>query len=196
MRWIERGPVDAAAIARFGAPHDAVEDRVDRYLVTATKGLAVKLRGDVQLDAKTATGPPGEIELPGAHGWLERWDRWTFPVPPPALPPPDAPGWIALRKIRRRRSFRIDGATLVERSLSDPEGEGCTAELTDFTVDGESWRSFGLEASGDPAGAIEGLGSVLTALLERRAAPLALTIETSMSYAAWLAGRTAPRPEP
>ncbi len=188
MRWIYPGRVPEAMIGWLGPC--AEEIREDRYLIYPSSGeLGVKIKGALQLDLKAFRGSPGELAIPGGgRGSLEIWEKWTFPLDARGLPPADAPGWLTLRKRRRRRSFRVAGEGVVERPVSEAEPPGCTVELTEVGVSEGAWWSLGLEAGG----ASDMLRAALDATAEslfRDPPPLSLDLRGSTSYARWLATR-------
>jgi hypothetical protein len=183
-------------IERLGPFAEGIEQREDRYLVEPwLPDLGVKIRGAVQLDLKAYRGSPGEMVVPGCgRGSLEIWERWTFPLDSSALPPPDAPDWIALRKVRRRRSFLLAGGQVVERPLSEAERPGCSVELTEVTIGPDVWWTLGFEAWGHP----ETLGRDLNATADflcQGPMPEGVDLQPrdSMSYARWLGSQRGPR---
>jgi hypothetical protein len=191
VRWIHRGPLPEAMIGWLGPFGDRIERREDRYLVDpVASDLGVKIRDAVQLDLKAFRGSRAELRVPGAlRGRLELWEKWSFPLHASALPPADAAGWLALEKIRRRRSFRVDDHDVVERPVDEAELPGCAIELTEVVLGQGRWWTLGLEATGDP----ETLGRKLDAAVARlfrepSPDPKLLDLRHSMSYPRWLTG--------
>ena len=133
VRWILPGQVSNAMIEWFGPFGDAVEDREDWYLVDPScDDFGVKIRGATQLDLKAFRGSPGEVGIRGGgRGRIELWEKWSFHLDARAHLPPDASSWLAVQKVRRRRSFRLTEGGVVERAMSDVELPGCTVELTE-----------------------------------------------------------------
>ncbi len=176
----------------LGPFHDEIEEREDRYLIEpSVPELGVKIKGGLQLDLKTLRGSPGELALPtGIRGRLERWEKWTFPLRDAAVPPADAAAWLALEKVRHRRSFRVLGERVEERSVREAELPGCTLELTEVTVDAGRWWTLGLEACGEPNGLEHALRTTTDAiLLGTPPDGIRLDPAASMSYARWLGTR-------
>lgn len=192
VRWIHRGDLPEAMLTWLGPFRDQVEEREDRYLIEpSTSELGVKIKGGVQLDLKALRGSPGELVLPGGvRGRLELWEKWSFPLRADAIPAPGTSTWLALEKVRHRRSFRVVGAGIEERPISEAELPGCTLELTEVTVDDERWWTLGLEAWGDPEELARTLRTTAEALLVG-AVPhgVPLGIAESTSYARWLGTR-------
>lgn len=196
VRWIHPGPVPGSMLAWLGPFDDLIEEREDRYLVDPpAPDLGVKIKGGVQLDLKVFRGSPGVLELPGGgKGRLEVWEKWTFPLDGNALPPAGASAWLALEKVRHRRSFRVAEGRVVERPVREAQLPGCTVEVTEVTVDGEEWWTLGLEAVGRPESLHPELLATV-AFVFREPSPDGVTLDrsTSMSYSGWLASN--PRTE-
>jgi hypothetical protein len=198
VRWIGEGPIPDAMFGWLGPFDDWIERREDRYLVEpAVPELGVKIKGGIELDLKAFRGSPGELEVPGGGlGRLEVWEKWRFPLDTVALPPIDGSGWLAIRKTRRRRSFHLVGDQVVERPIAEAELPGCSVELTDFTVDGETWWTLALEAGGDPDSLERELRATAESLF-RGPLPegLRLDLWDSVSYARWFSSGGGRRPE-
>lgn len=192
VRWIGRGPVPEAMFGWLGPFDDWIERREDRYLVhPVIPELGVKIKGGIELDLKAFRGSPGELAVPGGgRGRLELWEKWRFPLDAVALPRTDGSGWLSIAKVRRRRSFRPSGDGVEERPVSEAELPGCSAELTEFAVGGETSWTLALEAGGDPQ-TLERVLRATAGSLFRGPMPdgLRLDLTASMSYARWLATR-------
>lgn len=192
VRWIDRGPIPEAMFGWLGPFADWIEHREDRYLADpSVPELGVKIKGGVELDLKAFRGSPGELAVAGGgRGLLEIWEKWRFPLDAVALPSIDASGWVAIRKVRRRRSFHLSEDRVVERPVSEAELPGCSVELTEFAVGGETWWTLALEAGGDPDALERSLRATAEALF-RDPLPdsLRLDLGDSMSYARWVSAR-------
>jgi len=194
VRWLSRGPLPHDASEWLGPFTEPIEARDDRYLGTTSEELGVKIRGGEQLDVKIFRGSPGELEVsPAIRGRLESWERWSFPIGSTSLPPEDAVAWLTVRKRRSRRTFRVSDDRVEERSLSEVEMPGCTLELTEVEVDGETWWTLGLEARGEVDSVEPALRATAASLL-REPTPSGLHLDpgASTSYATWLARRFMP----
>ncbi len=191
VRWIRAGRVIPAMVGWLGASEDQIERRVDRYLVEPLRPeLSVKIRAGTLLDLKAFRGRRGELEVPGGTGRIEAWEKWTFPVGPGALASHDGTSWRSVAKVRRRRSFRTEDGEPVERPLDEAEREGCTIELTEFTVGRETWWTVGLEASGGRDSLERDLLATARRMFDGTLPDGAgLDLEASMSYARWLGSR-------
>lgn len=192
VRWIQAGPVPEAMFGWLGPFTDWIEQREDRYLADpSVPQLGVKIKGGIELDLKAFRGSPGELAVPGGgRGLVEVWQKWRFPLDAVSLPSIDGSGWLAIRKVRRRRSFHLAEGRVVERPVSEAELPGCSVELTEFDVGGEVWWTLGLEANGDPDALERSLRATAESLF-RDPLPegLRLDLGDSMSYARWLGTR-------
>lgn len=196
VRWIDRGGVPEAMFAWLGPFDEWIEHREDRYLVEpSTPELGVKIKGGAELDLKVFRGSPGELTVPGGgRGRMELWEKWRFTLDAVALPSVGASGWVAVRKFRRRRSFRLgEGEGEVrERPVSEAELPGCSVELTDFALGGERCWTLCLEAGGEPE-TLEKELRATAAWLFRDPMPDGVRLDPgdSMSYARWLSAQGA-----
>ncbi len=194
VRWIQRGRLPEAMFGWLGPFADWIERREDRYLADPSiPELGVKIKGGIELDLKAYRGSPGELAVPGGgRGRLEMWEKWRFPLDAVALPSVDARGWLAIRKVRRRRSFHVVGDRAAERPVSEAELPGCSVELTEFAVGGETWWTLCLEAGGEPEGLERELRATAGSLF-REPMPdgVRLDLGDSSSYARWLSTRRA-----
>ncbi len=189
VRWIRPGQVPNAMIEWLGPFADAVEDREDRYLVNPSSDqFGVKIKGALQLDLKAFRGSPGKVGIPGGgQGRLEIWEKWSFPLDEGAHPPADASSWLAVQKVRRRRSFRLAEGGVVERALSDAELPGCTVELTEVAVGEEMWWSIGFEVHGGSELLEVALHATVESLFPGPPPDgIRLDLGDSMSYPRWL----------
>jgi hypothetical protein len=84
VRWILPGQLQASVAGWFARFPAGVESREDTYLVDPQlSGLSVKLRQGRALEVKVYRGSPGVLEVAGrARGYLESWDKWSFPCDP------------------------------------------------------------------------------------------------------------------
>jgi hypothetical protein len=193
VRWIRPGLIPDPMIGRLGPFSEQLERREDRYLLDPwLPELSVKIRGDVQLDLKAYRGSRGEFHAEAlGRGAMEMWEKWTFPLADGALPSPRTPRWVAVQKVRRRRSFSLVDGRAAERPLGDADLPGCTIELREATVGGEAWWTLCLEASGPVDGLERDLHAAAAFILSDNGLPpeLQLDARDSMSYVRWLGSR-------
>jgi hypothetical protein len=192
VRWIRPGLIPDPMIEQLGPFAEEFERREDRYLLDPwLPQLSIKIRGDAQLDLKAYRGSPGEFGAEGlGRGSMEMWEKWTFPLGDGALPP-RPPRWVAVQKVRRRRSFSLADGRAAERPLSDADLPGCTMELSEATIGDEAWWTLCLEASGRADGLEQGLHASAAFLLRDNGLPTELQLDArdSMSYVRWLGSR-------
>jgi hypothetical protein len=198
VRWISRGGVPPGLLDYFGPFREPAEVREDRYLVDPWLPLlGVKIRGGASLDIKVSHGGAKELHLANAAtGRLEHWTKWTFPInftsvsSPGSEPRPDDPAWVAVHKVRRRRSFMVADNLVVERALRGASSPGCSFEISDVTLGEESWWTLAFEAVGSAPIVDRDLRSTAAhALSDPLPDGLSLDRSRSMSYVRWLRSR-------
>lgn len=172
----------------LGASEDLTERRVDRYLVEPLRPeLSVKIRAGVRLDLKAFRGSKGELHVESGTGRIEAWEKWSFPVASGDLASYEGSSWRSVAKVRRRRSFRMDDGEPVERPLVEAELEGCSIELTEFTVGRGTCWTIGLEATGGQDTLERDLLATARRMFDGTLPEgVGLDLEASMSYARWL----------
>jgi len=189
VRWFRRGKLPESVLEWFGPTGD-VEVREDVYVVGAQlPDLSVKIRGGTELDVKVFRGTIGDERVPGrARGWIDCWEKWTFPFVS-ALPQlPNRSGWTVVGKERRMRSFALlDGVAVPApgRRAAAPE---CAVELTAVLVNGAAWWTLGFEATGQEEDARRAvLDAAATKVFEHPLPDgLRLQLTSSSSYAGLL----------
>ncbi|MGZ4153844.1 MAG: hypothetical protein ACXVQ0_05140, partial [Actinomycetota bacterium] len=161
--------------------------------------LGVKIKGGIELDLKAYRGTLDHPSVPGGgRGRLERWEKWRFPLDAVSLPSTDdGESWTAVRKIRRRRSFRLVDGRVIERPVSEAQLPGCSVELTEIFFGTERWWTLCFEAGGEARNLERELRATADLLLRGpRPAGVRLDLESSRSYPAWLNARVHPRIDP
>jgi hypothetical protein len=198
VRWISRGGVPPGLLDCFGPFREAAEVREDRYLVDPWFPLlGVKIRGGASLDIKVSQGSAGELHLANAvSGRLEHWTKWTFPINSTGVPSPgsellpDDAAWVAVHKVRRRRSFMVADDLVVERALCEASSPGCSFEVSDVTLGEESWWTLAIEAVGSAPIVDRDLRSTAAHVFSGPLPDgLSLDRRRSMSYVRWLRSR-------
>src|SRR5262249_3469051 len=116
VRWIFRGQLEAAVAGWFGRFPAGTESREDTYLLDPQLGgVSVKVRGGGALEVKVYRGSPGILEVAGrAHGRMESWQKWSFPVGPLS------PG---SRGPAQRRPSRLEAGTQEAAHQPVPTGQ-------------------------------------------------------------------------
>lgn len=192
VRWFIRGtiPPDVDAWFRRG-PGKVHEEpvRTDRYLqLPGSEGLNVKMREGL-IEIKQRVGPVDVVRFHDrVSGLVEQWRKWRFQLAAPdaARSETDAPSWIAVRKARRLRTYRVTGEKEVV-VLSDTETpvSGCELELTTVRVAGRAWWTVALEAFGDRFALRDNLLFTAEHVFRGDDVPT-LKATDSRGYAAWL----------
>ena len=188
-RWFQQGTIPATVLAWFqrGRMEPRPEpSRVDHYLrQTGGGSMGIKLR-EGRLEIKERVAQYGETQLSArAAGFVEAWDKWSFPLSSTLDDPQLASSWIEVRKTRQVYTLQIS------EGAASPLDEfmfltaGCNLELAQIEVRGEAWWSLGLEAFGEASGNLRRFTIVANYAFTRGESPI---LETGFScgYPAWL----------
>ena len=187
VRWILRGPLEAATIEWFRRLPASTQTREDTYLLSPwLDGLSVKIRADAELDVKAYRGSPGVLEVPGrARGRLDTWQKWSFPLGPKSEHTGDA-GWRRVRKIRTISWLAMPGDWLAKPAGLDDRAR-CAVELTDIVLGATTSWTLGFEASGPPEGRRDTLEAASAFVFaEPMPGGIQLRVEDSGPYTTWL----------
>ncbi len=153
VRWILPGRLETTMTEWFGRFPAALESREDSYLRDPRmRGLSVKIRGGRAFEVKLYRGSPGALDVAGrAHGRMESWQKWSFPVDRPGPGTAAPASWLPVRKRRRIIRFPPAGGR-GQAGLPEPgDRRGCGVELTEIGMGGKDWWSLGFEAAGPAA---------------------------------------------
>ena len=200
VRWFYPGPLPGRIV-------DTLEERSclpallparqDHYLWLGDEpALGIKLR-EGNVEVKRRLEAPGEVEVgPGAVGQVARWRKWSFPLAPSAGPLARllVPGsaWLAVEKERYLQRYRLGGGARITSSPLEavaeeaPAEQGCEFELSRVWAGGEEWWSACFEAFGEGPMMEQALLAVAAKVLGP-GWPVALGVEQSFGYAAWVA---------
>ena len=187
VRWIRSGALEPQILDWFARFPISIESRVDSYLSDPDiDGLSVKARGGRTLEVKVQCGRHGELVVPGARGFLESWQRWSFHGGAANWAGTDSPAWMAVSKLRRMTFIGSNGEPC---AADEDRGReiGCAIELTDVATAGRQWWTLSLEANGpqdDLPDLIE--STAMTVFSEPMPGGAALRSDESTSYAGWL----------
>jgi hypothetical protein len=187
VRWILPGRLQNAVAGWFGRFPARVETREDIYLLDPyLPGLSVKMRGSTALEVKVYQGSRGLLEMAGARGRVEAWEKWSFPCERPGHGSEDPAGWQPVRKTRRTSRFS-PGSGPGPAGVPGTGEPTCEVELTEIRARREAWWSLGFEAAG-PASLQRGELERTAALVFAQALPggIELAADESRSYAEWL----------
>ena len=193
VRWFLPGPVPLEVSTWFHRDRlksFAEPERVDYYLcLNDTDGLGIKLRQG-QIEVKQRNRQLGLIQVARqAQGLVEQWRKWSFGLVGAGYDfshqPVPAAAWLAVKKERLLRTYRLtDSWQVVPASLDSP-GPGCDLELSQIWIGSEVWWSLCLEAFGEEASLEQNLLLVASHVLETSKSPL-LVAEYSCGYPRWL----------
>jgi hypothetical protein len=189
VRWIFPGQLETAVVRWFGRFPARTESREDAYLLDPPlPGLSVKIRGGRALEVKAYCGSPGTLEVAGcARGYMESWQKWSFPTTPSGLDSGAAASWRQVRKRRRISCFSPTSGQIVARAPGPGHQPWCEVELTEVHTGGQDWWTLGFEATG-PASLLHSELQATAALIFDQALPDGVEPgpEESRSYAQWL----------
>ncbi len=189
VRWIFPGQLRGAVARWFARFPAAMESRQDTYLLNPpARGLSVKVRAGELFEVKVYRGSPGIIDVPGrARGYMESWQKWSFPCGPPGWGGHEPPGWQPVRKTRRVSRFSLASGSCQVRFPGLGQQPGCAVEITEVRVRGEAWWTLGFEATG-PAGTLRSELEATVARVFADTPPGGVEFGTddSRSYAEWL----------
>jgi hypothetical protein len=201
VRWFFRGdpPVEVGEWFRSGDLWTQQPSRVDEYLMLPGCSTAgIKLR-EGRFEVKVQTEEPVATEYPGGvRGHRDGWVKWSRSVGDAertrAFLRAGDEQWARVRKDRALRGFSLDQASHDEdpREIDaggEPPGRGCGVEITEVRVlaPAEStWWTLGLEGFDDAGDPTECLERVARFFFAGTLPPVALDLDSSLSYAAWL----------
>jgi len=174
VRWFYPGPLPDRIVNRLqerSCLPALLPARQDHYLLLdGQPSLGIKLReGNVEI--KRRLEDPREVEIgPGAVGRVARWRKWSFPLAPGAA---------------RGPAFLEHLLVPASVPLEAPAEQGCEFELSRVWAGGEEWWSACFEAFGQGPLLEQALLAVAAKVLGR-GWPVALEVERSWSYPAWL----------
>jgi hypothetical protein len=192
VRWIRPGVADARMHEWFRRFPAATESRADDYLISPDlDGVSVKIRGGRALEVKMYRGGRGVLAVPGqVRGFLEVWQRWSFPVAVLGRDVHDSTTWRPVRKVRRITFFAASEGRLSARVPAAGRAIGCAVELTEVTAPDGTWWTLGFEATGPPD-ELPSLVEATAALMFQQPLPadLELSAADCGSYHGWLRNR-------
>ncbi len=192
VRWFFPGQFETAVAEWFGRFPAETEAREDTYLLDPQlRGLSVKVRGGVALDVKVYRGSPGILYLPGrAHGRMESWQKWSFPIAPRGQDSDDLADWRPVRKVRRIGRFSLASTPVSARAPGLGQEPRCAVELTEVRTHGRDWWTLGFEATG-PDHLLRRVLQSTAALVFAQALPGSVEpgLVESRSYMEWLCQR-------
>ena len=192
VRWIFPGQLEAAVAGWFGRFPAETESREDTYLLDPPlPGLSVKIRGGGALEVKAYRGSLGILQVAGrACGFMEAWQKWSFPFGPLSQDGGDLAGWRPVRKRRRISGFSSASGQIVAAAAGPDQKPRCEVELTEVHARGQDWWTLGFEATGS-ADLLRSELEAAATLVFAQALPGGAEpgLAESRSYARWLGQR-------
>jgi hypothetical protein len=164
------------------------EVRDDDYLISPRMpGLSIKIRGGASFEVKQHRGVVGALDIEGAAaGSIDSWIKRSIPLPGGVdlSRPLEGAAWRRVSKRRQIARFPIDTSG---GGPGSPGAPGCSVELTEVEVSGQSWWTLGFEAGGRGAlGRIKHTAAVVFA--DPLPTASAFRAEEACSYADWIHG--------
>ena len=193
-RWFYPGAIPSDVLAWYHYSERAPEaqpTRIDYYLrLTGHDDLGIKLR-EGRIEIKQRAREYGVEQLHEcARGLVEGWHKWSFGVNDIGgglneLTGPQ-PAWIAIRKARRLRRYRVTGdGDVFAITGTEFAPQACHVELAEVSIHDETWWSLAFEAFGLQADLHTTLIRVAQHTLRGSAVP-DLDGAHSYGYAHWL----------
>jgi len=193
VRWFLPGliPPEVSDWFHRNQPKSFAEsERVDYYLrITDTDSMGIKLRQG-RIEVKQRYRELGLLQLHlQARGLVEQWRKWSFSLVGAGYDlsqqPEPAGAWLAVKKERLLRTYRLSANWQVVPAALDASGPGCDMELAQVTIQDQPWWSLCFEAFGEEVKLEQNLLLVASHVLESSRPPL-LAAECSFGYPHWL----------
>lgn len=193
-RWFYPGPIPPDVLAWYHYSERAPETqptRIDYYLRLADHDdLSVKLRTG-RIEIKQRTEQYGVQPLhEHVHALVEGWCKWGFDIGDinhGASEPGDSPSaWIAVRKTRRLRRYRLaDNGDVIAIGGMEYAPQGCHIELAEIAIHEQNWWSLAFETFG-PSEVLYTTFMRITQHALRDATAPPLDAACSYGYAQWM----------
>lgn len=196
LRWFNRGTIPEEISHWFeqGCLGDLAppEEREDLYLYSGgCEYLGIKLRQG-RLEIKWRQAELGVVHLgDSVEGKAEKWGKWLCQDPTAqSFQPADVIGekaWVGVKKVRSQRQYQIlANKSIIAVPLTKSIAQGCTFELTQLSIKGNTWWSLAFEAFGKDDCLIEQL-QVAASWVFNTYSGSKLQVEDSYAYPSWLA---------
>lgn len=189
VRWILPGRLESAVVRWFGRFPSEMAARQDVYLINPDLGgLSVKVRAGTALEIKVYQGSPGILDIVGrAHGRIESWQKWSFPLIRLNQDSGGPAGWRVIGKRRLVTRFSPASGRAVTAALRPVTEPMCAVELTEVRSGDQAWWSLGFEATG-PAERLRSILQSTAVQIFAQALPgdMELGMSDCQSYLQWL----------
>jgi hypothetical protein len=177
LRWFSPGelPSDVASwfsTAELGGQLQAPEAREDVYLYAPEcEYMGIKLRQG-RLEIKWRQAELEILQFERAEGKLEKWSKWFCEDRTNESFQPERvsrqKSWLRIGKVRSQRLY-----------------DGCALELTQLTIENNSWWSLALETLGADARTRDRLQSIFE-LVGKTYIGSQLQLQNSYAYPKWI----------
>lgn len=164
-----------------------MDARVDHYLAGTGPSLGIKVR-DGSLEIKQRQQEHGRQDFSTAFsGMVESWNKWQVAITAEEIEAVQQDrAWLAVEKTRQLYAFTFSelGGVFVRDPKEFPRNGG-GVELTQISLELQSWWTFGVEVFGETHKLSEILEWAFGYVIDR-GVEFRLDTGSSMSYPAWL----------
>lgn len=161
--------------------------RHDFYLLDSGERIGIKWR-EGNIEIKQQQSEAETYENNNVVGYLEHWEKWSFPLAGPGDFRPTN-RWLKISKRRRLLTLAYDATTRGVSPVADDQAvvNRCELEYTQLRVADRDYYTLGAEASGESAHLQETLLRTMDYLAENSNLNcLNLTRARSSNYARWI----------
>lgn len=184
MRWFfTQIPLD---VSKHFERNTELQSRTDWYASPVSPRCGIKLR-EGRLETKFLESDHGVHHLGYFCGNLESYKKWSLQFAPDDQPIEedlDGAAWISVQKSRRLQRFSVTPQGV--HSVEERPQNGCEFEMTELTVNHETFWTVGFEAVGKVESLPDNLRLVAQIVGLRGGLNQSFDEEHSCGYAEWL----------
>lgn len=196
LRWFYRGTLPEEVLQWFqqdqlGDHLAPSEEREDLYLYSpGCDYLGIKLRQG-RLEIKWRKAELGVLYFGDrVEGKAEKWGKWLCEDPTTESFQPTAvvgqKAWVGVKKVRSQRQYQVlPVESLTAVPVNESIEQGCSVELTQLDINGNTWWSLAFEAFGEDDCLMDNLQAVASRVFKSDRGPK-LQAEDSYAYPNWL----------
>lgn len=196
VRWFYRGTLPEEILRWFqqdqlGEHLAPPEEREDWYLYSPENDyMGIKLRQG-RLEIKWRIAELGVVHFgDSVEAKAEKWGKWLCEDPTAqSFQPTDVMGekaWIGVKKVRWQRQYQVlPGKPITAVPVNESIDQGCTVELTQLSINGDTWWSLAFEAVGEDDKLMDTLQAIANWVFKTYSG-LELQAEDSFAYPRWL----------
>jgi hypothetical protein len=194
LRWFYRGTLPEEISQWFqqdqlGEHLEPPEEREDLYLYSPKcEYLGIKLRQG-RLEIKWRQAELGFLRFENrVEGKAEKWGKWLCEDPTAEIfqPADVMRSWVRVKKVRSQRQYQVlPGEAITAVPVTESIDQGCSLELTQLVINGNTWWSLAFEAFGEDDCLMEHLQAVANWVFKSYCKPK-LQAEDSYAYPSWL----------